>query len=113
VDLNLGAVNITNNEEAQWFEAQVDSLRAILTYRRFPDRMVLNHTEVPPPLEGKGLAAKLARAALDFARVNQLRVVPLCPYIAAFIRRRAEYQDLVSTDDLQKLLSRSSGAAGR
>jgi hypothetical protein len=113
VDLNLGAVNITNNEEAQRFEAQVDGLRAILTYRRFPDRMVLNHTEVPRPLEGKGLAAKLARTALDFARVNQLRVVPLCPYIAAFIRRHAEYQDLVSTDELRKLLSRSRGAAGR
>jgi hypothetical protein len=113
VDLNLGAVNITNNEEAQRFEAQVDGLRAILTYRRFPDRMVLNHTEVPRPLEGKGLAAKLARTALDFARVNQLRVVPLCPYIAAFIRRHAEYQDLVSTDELRKLLSRSRDAAGR
>jgi predicted GNAT family acetyltransferase len=113
VDLNLGAVHITNNEEAQRFEAQVDGLRAILTYRRFPDRMVLYHTEVPPPLEGKGLAAKLARTALDFARVNQLRVVPLCPYIAAFIRRRAEYQDVVSTDELRKLLSRSRGATGR
>jgi predicted GNAT family acetyltransferase len=112
VDLNLEAVNITNNEEAQRFEAQVDGLRAILTYRRFPDRMVLNHTEVPRPLEGKGLAAKLARTALDFARVNQLRVVPLCPYIAAFIRRHAEYQDLVSTDELRKLLSRSRGATG-
>ena len=112
MDLNLEAVNITNNEEAQRFEAQVDGLRAILTYRRFPDRMVLNHTEVPRPLEGKGLAAKLARTALDFARVNQLRVVPLCPYIAAFIRRHAEYQDLVSTDELRKLLSRSRGATG-
>ena len=112
MDLNLEAVIITNNEEAQRFEAQVDSLCATLAYRRFPDRMVLNHTEVPPPLEGKGLATKLARTALDFARVNRLRVVPLCPYVAAFIRRHAEYQDLVSTDDLRKLLSRSSGATG-
>jgi len=112
VDLNLEAVMVTNNEEAQRFEAQVDSLRATLAYRRFPDRMVLNHTEVPPPLEGKGLAAKLARTALDFARINQLRVVPLCPYIAAFLRRHAEYQDLVSTDDLRKLLSRSVAQPG-
>jgi uncharacterized protein len=113
VDLNLEAVTITNNEEAQRFEAQVDGLRALLTYRRFPGRIVLNHTEVPEPLEGKGLAAKLARAALDFARANQLRVVSLCPYVSAFLRKHAEYHDLVSANDLQKLMSRSSGTTGR
>jgi uncharacterized protein len=113
VDLNLEGVTITNNEEAQRFEAQVDGLRAFLAYRRFPDRIVLSHTEVPAPLEGKGLAAKLARTTLDFARANHLRVVSLCPYVSVFLRKHAEYHDLVSADDLQKLLSRSSGAARR
>jgi len=110
VDLNLDSITVTNNEEAQRFEAQVDGLRALLTYRGFPDRIVFNHIEVPPPVESKGLAAKLTRTALDFARANHFRVVPLCPYVAAFIRRHAEYQDLVSADDLKKLLSRSAGA---
>jgi predicted GNAT family acetyltransferase len=113
MDLNLEAVIITNNEEAKRFEAQVDGLLSLLTYRRFPDRIVINHTEVPSPLEGKGLAAKLARTALDFARANRLRVVSLCPYVSAFIRKHVEYQDLISVEDLQKLLSRSSGATGR
>jgi len=113
VDLNLDSITVTNNEEAQRFESQVDGLRALLTYRRFPGRIVFNHIEVPPPLESKGLAAKLARTALDFARANHLRVVPQCPYVAAFIRKHTEYHDLVSAEDLQKLLSRSSGAAGR
>ena len=113
MDLNLEAVNITNNEEAQQFEARVDGLRALLTYRRFPERIVLNHTEVPQPLEGKGMAAKLARAALDFARANHLRVVPLCRYVSMFIRKHAEYHDLVSAEDLRKILSPSSGARDR
>jgi len=113
VDLNLEAVIITNNEEAQRFEAQLGGLHALLTYRRFPGRIVFNHIEVPPPLESKGLAAKLARTGLDFARANHFRVVPLCPYVAAFIRMHAEYHDLVSSNDLQKLLARSSGATGR
>jgi len=113
VGLNLDSIAVTNNEEAQRFEAQADGLRALLTYRRFPDRIVFNHIEVPPPLESKGLAAKLARTALDFARANHFRVVPLCPYVAAFVRKHAEYHDLVSAEDLQKLLSRSSGATGR
>jgi predicted GNAT family acetyltransferase len=113
VDLNLKAAVVTNNEEAKRFEAQVDGLLSLLTYRRFPDRIFFIHTEVPSPLEGKGLAAKLARTALDFARANHLRVVSLCPYVSAFIRKHAEYQDLISFDDLQKLLSRSSSATGR
>jgi len=103
VDLNN--VTVTHNEDAQRFELQVDGLRALLTYRGFPDRIVLAHTEVPQPLEGHGLAARLARFALDFARSNHLRVVSLCPYVSSFIRKHAEYQDLVSSEDLQKLLS--------
>jgi predicted GNAT family acetyltransferase len=113
VDLNLDSITVTNNEEAQCFETQVDGLRSLLTYRRFPDRIVFNHIEVPPPLESKGLAAKLARTGLDFARANHFRVVPLCPYVAAFIRKHVEYHHLVSAEDLQKLLGRSSSATGR
>jgi uncharacterized protein len=106
VELNLDDVAVTHNEEARRFEATVDGLRSFITYRRFPDRMVLRHTEVPAPLEGQGLAAKLTRTALDFARANDLRVVPLCPYVSSFLRKHREYQDLVSVDDLQKILSR-------
>ncbi len=104
--VNLNNVTVTHNEEARLFELFVDELRGLLSYRRFPDRIILDHTEVPQSLEGQGLAAKLARFALDFARVNHLRVVSLCPYVCSFIRKHPEYQDLVSSDDLQKLLSR-------
>lgn len=105
MEVNLDAINVINNEEAQRFEATVGGLRAMITYRRFPDRIVFNHTEVPPPLEGQGLAAKLTRAALDFARTNHLPVIPLCPYVSSFIGKHREYQDLISADDLKKLLS--------
>lgn len=103
--MDFNSVTVTHNEDAQFFELQIDGLRALLTYRRFPDRIVLTHTEVPQPLEGHGLAEKLARFALDFARANHLRVVSLCHYVSSFIRKHAEYQDLVSSEDLQKLLS--------
>ena len=105
MDVNLNDLVVTHNEEAQRFELLVDGHRALTTYRLFPGRIVLVHTEVPPPLEGHGLAAKLARFALDFARVNHLRVVSLCPYVSSFIHKHPEYQDLVSSEDLEKLLS--------
>jgi predicted GNAT family acetyltransferase len=106
VDLNLNDITVTHNEAAHRFEASIGGLLAVITYKRFPDRIVFTHTEVPPPLEGQGLAAHLAGVALDFARLNHLRVVPLCAYISRFIGKHPEYQDLVSSDDLQKLLSR-------
>jgi uncharacterized protein len=102
VALNLNNLTVTNNEAGERFEMLVDGLRAVLTYRRFPDRIVFLHAEVPQSLEGQGLAAKVTRFALDFARANHLRVVPCCPYVSNFIRKHAEYQDLVSAEDLQK-----------
>jgi uncharacterized protein len=102
----LDAVAVIHNEEAYRFEANVDGLRSLLAYRLFPDRIVLHHTEVPPPIEGHGIATKLTRAALDFARAHHLRVVPLCPYVSSFLRKSREYQDLLSADDLQKILLR-------
>ncbi len=105
MELNLNDVLVKNNEEAHRFEATVDGLHAFLAYRLTPDRMVLLHTEVPAPLEGHGLAAKLTRAALDFARAHRLRVVPLCPYVADFLRKNTEYLDLLSASDLQKIFS--------
>lgn len=108
MELNLDAITVTHNEAAHRFEATLDGLRALLTYRLSPDRIVLQHTEVPPPFEGHGIAAKLTCAALDFARANHLRVVPLCPYVSSFLRHHREYHDLLSSEDLQKILSTES-----
>ena len=106
VDVSLNNVAVTHNEKAHRFELYINGLRALLAYRLTPGCIVLLHTEVPQPLEGQGLAAKLMRFALDFAREKQLRVVPLCPYASSFLRKHTEYQDLVSPEDLRKLLSR-------
>ncbi len=111
MQLNLNDLAVTNNEGTHRFEANVGGLRAFITYRRFPDRIELLHTEVAPPLRRQGLAAKLTRAALDFARAGHLRAVPVCPYVASYVRSHPEYQDLLSPGDLQRVLSPSTGAA--
>jgi predicted GNAT family acetyltransferase len=105
VDLKLDSIAVENNVAARRFEATVDGQRALLTYRRFPDRISLDHTEVPEPLRGNGLAAKLARTALEFARANHLLAVPLCPYVSRYLVKHPEYHDLLSSDDLQRILS--------
>lgn len=58
-----------------------------------PEVLVFTHTEVQR--EGEGLGSALVRAALDDARGRPARVVPQCPFVAAFIERHPDYADLV------------------
>lgn len=66
-------------------------------YRREADRITFTHTVVEPEHEGEGVGSALAQAALDGARAAGLRVVPQCPFVAAWIRRHPDYADLVDS----------------
>lgn len=82
---------IQHDESRQRFEAGP----AHLSYRRENGRMIIEHTYVPPPLRGRGIAGALAQAALDEARRRDWKVVPQCSYLAAYIARHGEFADLV------------------
>ena len=69
---------------------------AVLEYQRVGERVVMPHTVVPGPLEGRGIGSRLARTALDWARQENLRVVPLCPFVRAYIQRHPEYAALTT-----------------
>ncbi len=86
---------VQDHPEAQHFELRSEGKLAYLQYQRLGSQLILVHTEVPPELEGKGIGSALAKAGLDFARQNQLKVVPLCPFVKSYIQRHPEYQDLV------------------
>ena len=96
MEFDLDQVEVRHNESARRFEAEVHGLTAIVVYKIQPRRMVIQHTEVPPELEARGLAGKLTRAALEYARGRRFQVVPSCPYTAAYIARHPEYHDLLS-----------------
>ena len=95
MNVDLDNVIVENNEAAQRFEAKVDTYLALMHYRRAGEAIVFTHTEVPEELEGQGIAGRLARTALEYARARQLTVVPFCPFVASYIRRHHEYADLV------------------
>jgi predicted GNAT family acetyltransferase len=84
-------MDITNNESSCRFEVAVDGGIGFLRYRIETDTILLLHVEVPPEARGHGVAAELSRAALEFAKERRLKVVPICSYVAAFIRRHPEY----------------------
>jgi predicted GNAT family acetyltransferase len=88
-------LDIRNNTAQNRFEAEVDGLLAVSEYMNLKDKIVFTHTEVPTALEGRGIASQLAKAGLEFAREQGKVVVPICPYVAAYIRRHPEYRALV------------------
>ena len=88
-------VDTRHNVPESRFEALVDGHLSVCDYVVEGQRMVFTHTLVPPELRGRGIAEKLVRAALAEARAQGRRVVPACSYVAKFIERHAEYQDLL------------------
>ncbi len=89
-------LEIRHNESAQRFEARVDGWLCRCDYRRVDDVLHLVHTEVPPLLEGQGLAAQLVKAALDHAEAAGLKVLPRCSYVHAYLRRHPERANLIA-----------------
>jgi len=78
------------------FQAIVNGQRCVVDYRIAGKVLTITHTFVPPALEGRGIAAQLTQAVLDHARAQQLKVVAVCSYARAYIRRRPENLDLLA-----------------
>ena len=75
-----------------------------LVYRdRGEDVAAFLHTEVDPKLRGRGLGSALVAAALDDAHRRRLKVVPLCPFVDAYIRHHPAYGDLVVDDPARRV----------
>jgi len=81
---------VTHNEAKGQFEIEMENQTAFLQYRRTPDHISLVHTEVPEALRGRGLGNQLVHAALDYAHFNQNKVVPVCPFVKAYLKKHPE-----------------------
>ncbi len=89
---------IVNNAEAGHYEMRVGEHVALVQFCSKADGTIcLLHTEVPTALEGQGLGSRLAPGVLDSIRAEGQQVVPQCSFIAGYIERHPEYQDLISS----------------
>src|SRR4051794_7500207 len=75
-----GASDVRHDAGASRFVLEEDGIEAELLYRTRADRLILIHTEVPEALGGRGIGARLVRAAVAYARAEQLTIVPWCPF---------------------------------
>ncbi len=92
----MADLTVTNNEAQQRYEVQIDGSLAVVQYERDGNEIIILHTEVPEALEGRGVGSALARSALEDARARDLTVVPVCPFVSAYIRKHPEYLALVA-----------------
>lgn len=89
-------MDVANHTAEHRFEIHQDGQMAFLTYRESPGLITLLHTDVPKALEGRGIGGTLARAALDHARAQNLKVVVHCPFVTTYLQRHPEYSDLLA-----------------
>ena len=86
---------VVDNAANNRFELHADGQVAVLEYTLAGDHIRLVHTEVPAGLQHRGYAEALARAGLEYARTNHLKVVPICPFVRAFLKRHLEYEPVL------------------
>ncbi len=89
---------IKQNTHKHRFEATTDGKACFVEYQTVDDdTLALVHTEVDPSLEGQGIGSKLVESVLEYADRNNLEIVPLCPFVAAYIKRHPDWNRIVST----------------
>ena len=89
-------LQIEHRPERGRFQAVVEGRTCVADYRLDPGVITITHTEVPPPLEGRGIAGELVQALLDHARAHGLKVRPLCSYARAYMRRHPDTAALLA-----------------
>ena len=85
---------VTDNAARRRCELDVGGSIAFIDYRRQGETLFLNHAEVPVNLRAHGAGARLVKATLELVRERGERVVPVCPFVEAFMQRHPEFAEL-------------------
>ncbi len=87
----------TGNKGAFFIEENEKRL-AEMTFSKAGDtRIIIDHTEVSDVLKGKGAGKQLVSAAVDYARKNNIKIIPLCPFAKSVFDKVKEFQDVLDT----------------
>ena len=83
---------VSDNVSQHRFEVKVDGHVAYLEYERTSNTLTLNHTEVPVEIRGRHIADRLVEAALAIGRSEGRRIIVVCPFARAYMRRHPHNQ---------------------
>jgi len=87
--------DIHDNAEAHRYELRVDGEVAVVMYNLSGQNLMITETLVPPGLEGRGLASRLAKHVIGDARNRGLLILPVCPFFAAYLQKHPEHTEVV------------------
>lgn len=91
-------ITFDHDEERETFEAIVGDDRGVLEYRSNKEgKIFINHTEIPSALQGQGVASALVTHVFEYIRENNMRLIPVCPYVKSFLRKHPEHMDLLAS----------------
>ncbi|MBB5394162.1 GNAT family N-acetyltransferase [Mucilaginibacter sp. AK015] len=94
--MNYADNDIIDNEAIHNFEFFVDGHRSFIDYKTRDNRIYLIHTEVPEELEGRGIAGIMVEKVLTYVEQKDMKLVPLCAYVKAFLKRHPEWNRLLA-----------------
>lgn len=94
MEIELDKIEIIHNPAERRFEIWIDGLLAKLDYTENGGTIAMTHVGVPVEFRGMGIAAVITKTALEYAKANSLRVIPICPYVASYLRRNPQYMEL-------------------
>lgn len=93
--MDFNELALHNNTADHNFEMFVDEQRAIIDYKMKDDKVYLIHTEVPPELQGKGLAEVLVEKTFKYLEDHHLKLIPKCSYIQVYLRKHPEWDRIL------------------
>jgi predicted GNAT family acetyltransferase len=93
----IDTVNIEFNEKNGNFNITTEGRKIALMTFVFagPDKIIIDHTEVSPAFNGKGLGKKLVEKAVEVAREKNWTIVPLCPFAKKTFDKNPQFNDVL------------------
>ena len=86
---------IRDNTDARRYELTVDGQTAVVIYNPVEGGLLITETIVPIPLEGRGIASRMAKHVQAELKARGLVILPTCPFFAGYLKKHPEYADQV------------------
>jgi len=89
---------LTINDALRHLELEIEGTIAFIEFKLSQGKLFLIHTEVPAALKGKGAGNSIVQKALQYAKDNHFKIVPICPFIQTYLKKYKEWNDIVAPD---------------
>jgi predicted GNAT family acetyltransferase len=98
LDMKYQDIELKDDKTQHALELWVEGQRSFIGYELEGEKIYLMHTEVPEAQTGEGIAAELVEKAFQYIEQQNLKVVPACSYVRAFLKRHPEWERIVAAD---------------